>query len=330
MKTKKKIIMLSISILIPALVYLLFLFFGRGESHLREKPFGFESLKINGSYVSSDIMLEERNRFFRKWGRNAEVLFMDEEERNNMFLDEVIERILLEDYIFSRSGKGADEEEVEHYVERFIEPRYSDSGGIRAYMDSRGHSDEDDMEREIIEYIIKQKSMYEVAKEAGISLTEEELDEGYQKHVIQNKKADIKHILISTAAREENEAQDLAWKIYERLQDGENFETLAKSYSDDQDTRENGGNITGLRSGFRGAAFDNAVFALGADGLLEPIEVVNGYEIVYIEKQTEFCRTKDEYKIILTVDKFVQSDEYKKWFDELKQDYDIEISYDNL
>jgi len=37
--------------------------------------------------------------------------------------------------------------------------------------------------------------------------------------------------------------------------------------------------------------------------LLEPIEVARGYEIVYVDKVTDFYRTRDEYAELLTVDK---------------------------
>jgi len=55
--------------------------------------------------------------------------------------------------------------------------------------------------------------------------------------------------------------------------------------------------------------------------LLEPIEVARGYEIV-----SDFYRTRDEYAELLTVDKFMQSDAYKEWFEEYKKNYDIEIT----
>jgi len=60
--------------------------------------------------------------------------------------------------------------------------------------------------------------------------------------------------------------------------------------------------------------------------LLEPIEVARGYEIVYVDKVTDFYRTRDEYAELLTVDKFMQSDAYKEWFEEYKKNYDIEIT----
>jgi len=251
-------------------------------------------------------------------------LRMNDHERNDMLLDQVIERLLLEDYVNNKSGVTATDSEVEDYINRFIKPRYGDSLGT--FMSSQGYTNEEEMKAGIKEYILKHKALYKAAKEKNVTLTEQELDEGYEKHKIQNKKVDIRHIFISSQERGKEEAKKLADEIYNRLKNNEDFETLAKQYSDDEKTKESGGVITELRAGFNEAVFDNAVFTAEAGQLLEPIEVARGYEIVYVDKVTDFYRTRDEYAELLTVDKFMQSDAYKEWFEEYKKNYDIEIT----
>ncbi|WP_265444894.1 peptidylprolyl isomerase [Acetivibrio straminisolvens] len=285
----------------------------------------FEVLKINGTYVSSDIMKEESNKFFEKYKRNAEVLRMNEFERNDMFLDQVIERMLLEDYVNNKSGVTATDSEVEDYISRFVKPRYSDLS-LGTFMSSQGYANEEEMKAGIKEYILRHKALYKAAKEKNVTLTEQELDEGYEKHKIQNKKVNIKHIFISSQERSKEEAKNLADEIYNRLNNNEDFESLAKEYSDDEETRESGGVVEELRAGFNEEVFDNAVFTSEAGQLLEPIEVARGYEIVYVDKVTEFYRTRDEYAELFTVEKFMSSDVYKEWFEEYKKNYDIEIT----
>jgi len=285
----------------------------------------FEVLKINGSYVSSDIMQEESNKFFEKYKRNSEVLRMNDHERNDMFLDQVIERMLLEDYVNNKSGVTATDSEVEDYINRFIKARYSDSS-LGTFMSSQGYANEEEMKMGIKGYILRHKALYKAAKEKNVTLTEQELDEGYEKHKIQNKKVNIKHIFISSQERSKEEAKSLAYEIYDKLKNNENFAALAKQYSDDEETRESGGVIEELRAGFNEAVFDNAVFTSEAGQLLEPIEIARGYEIVYVDKVTDFSRTRDEYAELLTVEKFMQSDAYKEWFEEYKKNYDIEIT----
>lgn len=312
-------------VIIIALVWGDNFFSGRDKPQEPKKDSSFEVLKINGSYVSSDIMKEESNKFYEKWKRNAEVLRMNEHERNDMLLDQVIERMLIEDYVNNKSGVTATDSEVEDYINRFIKLRYSGSS-LGTFMSSQGYATEEDMKVGIKGYILRHKAIYKAAKEKNVTLTEQELDEGYEKHKIQNKKVDIKHIFISSKDRTQEEAKNLAEEIYSRLKNNEDFETLAKQYSDDEDTRESGGVIKELRAGFHEAIFDNAVFAAEAGQLLEPIEVARGYEIVFVDKATDFSRTRDEYAELLTVEKFVDSDMYAEWFEEYKQNYDIEIT----
>lgn len=289
------------------------------------EPFGFEVLKINGSYVSSDIMQEERNKFFERWKRNAEVLRMNDHERTDMILDQIVERILIEDYVNNKSGVTVTDNEVEDYIDRFIRTRYQDSA-LGMFMSSQGYATEEDMKTGIKEYILRHRALYKAAKEKSLTLTEQGLDEGYEKHKIQNKKADIKHIFISAVDRSKEEAENLADEIYDRLKNNEDFDALAKQYSDDDDTRESGGVINDLRAGFHEAVFDNAVFATEAGQLLEPIEVARGYEIVYVDNVISYSRTRDEYTELLIVEKFAESNEYTEWFEEYKQNYDIEIT----
>jgi len=45
---------------------------------------------------------------------------MNDHERNDMLLDQVIERLLLEDYVNNKSGVTATDSEVEDYINRFI------------------------------------------------------------------------------------------------------------------------------------------------------------------------------------------------------------------
>jgi len=73
------------------------------------------------------------------------------------------------------------------------------------------------MKAGIKEYILKHKALYKAAKEKNVTLTEQELDEGYEKHKIQNKKVDIRHIFISSQERGKEEAKKLADEIYNRL-----------------------------------------------------------------------------------------------------------------
>lgn len=325
---KKKKIAITVSLAAVVVIASVWGYFFLTKKDMPEesKPFGFEVLKFNDSYVSTDIMIEERNKFFDKYKRDARVLRMSEEERTDMLLDETIERLVLEDFMFEKSGISVTDTEAEEYINSFIKKRYSDPGELGVFMSSQGYMNEEGMKKGIKEYLLKHKCFFNTAKEKGVTVSDEELSKEYEKHKMQNKKVNLKHIFISNKDRTKEEAKALAQEIYTKLQNKEDFEALAKEHSDDEDTKNIGGVKNDVTAGFHEPSFDNAVFNSEPGQLLEPIEVLRGYEIVYVDKVVDFYRTKEQYAEILTVDKFLESDSYKEWIKELEKDNKIEIT----
>lgn len=69
--------------------------------------------------------------------------------------------------------------------------------------------------------------------------------------------------------------------IYKKLQNGESFEDLANSESDDLSGRKNGGELPWLTTGRTNEIFEDAAFAIkDIDGISEPIEAPYGWHII--------------------------------------------------
>jgi len=288
---------------------------------------GYEALKINGTYVSTDVFREEYNKFYQKYKNNAEMLQKTDEERYELLLNQIINNIVLEDYFENKANVTVSDEEVEAYVAKYVKPRYSTSEEQADYFQKMGFFNEEDMKKYIRNYLIKQQVYFDAAKRYGVTLTDEEKEEAYQTHVTQNIKADIKSILIAVNEnRTKEQAEEIAKTVYSKLKAGESFEELVKQYSDDDGSKENGGLKKNVTAGYNEEQFDAAVFNAKEGQLLEPIELNKGYEIVYVEKIKDLTHPKDEYSEIVLVEKFLNSDEYNEWLDSIKKDYDIEIT----
>lgn len=288
---------------------------------------GSEALKINGTYVSSDVFDEEYLLFYEKYKNNAEMARKTDEERYDLVLEQVINKIVLDDYFTNKINVTVTDGEVDAYVDKYVKPRYSNSEEQAEYFQRMGFADEKAMKDNIKDYLIKQQVYFEAAKKYGITLTDEERDEAYQTHIKHNVKLDIKNILIAiNDNRTKEQAEEIANTVYSKLKAGESFEELAKQYSDDSESKEKGGLTKNLSFGYNPIEFDEAVFNAKEGQLLEPILIPRGYEIVYIEKVKDFTHPKDEYSEIVMVEKFLNSEEYKKWLDSIKQDYDIEVT----
>lgn len=291
------------------------------------KRFGFESLKINGTYVSTDVFSQEYEAFYNKYKTNGEMLQKTDEERNDIFLDKLIEKVVLEDYFANKSGVKVTDEEVDTYVKKYVAPRYSDNEEQASYFEVMGFANEADMKNNIKDYLLKQQVYYTAAQKFGVTITDEERKQKYEEHKISNKKVDIKNILIKIDdKRTKEQAQELANTIYTKLKNGEDFGKLAKEYSDDSDSKDNGGQKKNVLSGNSETDYDNAVFNAKDGQLLEPIYLAKGYEIVYVDKSINFYHPENELVETVIVEKFLNDEKYKQWYESIKKDYKVEIT----
>jgi peptidyl-prolyl cis-trans isomerase SurA len=92
------------------------------------------------------------------------------------------------------------------------------------------------------------------------------------------------HIMLSKSedkAKNEENAQKIK-DIYQKLQQGEKFEDLAKQFSDDKTTSEQGGKLAKISSGqLNSVVFEDAVFSLKNNGdYTKPVETEFGWHII--------------------------------------------------
>lgn len=147
-------------------------------------------------------------------------------------------------------------------------------------------------------------------------VTDTEINNYYNSKIIGDVKAS--HILIKSKAKnsdseevkseKENKAKEKAEEIIKKLNNGEDFSKLAKKYSDDEGTKDNGGDLGYFNTD------DNyeEAFVLAAAALEngkyteEPIKTEYGYEIILkkAEKNKPKLKSvKDKIKTTLAEDK---------------------------
>lgn len=297
------------------------------ENVSESAKFGFEALKINGEYISADVFNEEYRLFYEKYKNNGEMIQKTDEERYDILLDEITNKFVLEDYFENKANVKVSDEEVEDYVAKYVKPRYSNSEEQSAYFQRMGFADEVDMKKNIEDYLIKQQVYFDAATKYGITLTGEESNEAYQIHKQHNIKVDIKNILIAiNDSRTKEQAEEIAKNVYSKLKEGESFEELVLQYSEDSESKENGGKKENVTQGYNGADFDKVVFSAKEGQLLEPIYLTKGYEIIYIQKVRDFTHPQEEYSETVLVEKFLNSEKYDEWLESIKKDYQIEIT----
>lgn len=110
----------------------------------------------------------------------------------------------------------------------------------------------------------------------------------------ESKKIHIAHVLIRTnpkMSKEEREALSTkAHEVYSRANSSEDFEALAKAYSDDKLSGKKGGDLGWIKQGAIDTAFSNKVFTMKQGDISEPIVTPFGFHIVKVLDQAKIVK----------------------------------------
>lgn len=158
--------------------------------------------------------------------------------------------------------------------------------------------------------------------EPQISITDEEIKKYFEENkdmFAQEKQVKASHILVET--------EEAAQEVVEKIADGEDFAELAKKYSTDAMTKENGGDLGFFTSGQMTEEFEEAAFAMKVGEISAPVKTEYGYHIIKVAEVKEaqeatFEGSKTEVRDILFAQK--SQEKYDSWILELRQEYKIE------
>ena len=115
--------------------------------------------------------------------------------------------------------------------------------------------------------------------------------------------------------------------ILAQLKNGADFAELAKKYSDDTGTKNNGGDLGFFERRMMVKEFDEAAFNLGINEISEPIKTQFGYHIIkLLEKKSypDFASEKENLKQIFKQTRYQA--EYDKLVDSLRQKYNYKLN----
>ena len=160
-----------------------------------------------------------------------------------------------------------------------------------------------------------------------IDITEDEMKEYFEENKESfNEEEQVKasHILV----KDEKTAKE----VIEKLNAGEDFAELAKEYSTDEGSAEEGGDLGYFEYGDMVEEFSEAAFNLEEGEISEPVKSDYGYHIIKVTgkkeaKEATFEDHKEEIKTIL-FDNEINS-KYQDWLDETKDKYKIKNSLDS-
>jgi len=183
---------------------------------------------------------------------------------------------------------------------RGIDQMFS-SGYFTAYLKESGMT-EAEYRKLWEEYLIMNKLDEYV--ESTIQLSNEEIEKVITENPAKTYNYNVRHILFSTfkdasntipmSDEEVKAVQQEANEVLARINAGEDFATLAKEYSDDPGSRDNGGLYENIHEGEFVTEFNLVMTQMLQPGevMSIPIKTEYGYHIIKLESKTQFNETE--------------------------------------
>jgi parvulin-like peptidyl-prolyl isomerase len=219
--------------------------------------------------------------------------------------DEVDKRL---DELKQQFFKGKDEEETEKKYQ--------------AELKKQGLTDEQ-VRNDIRTRLLSEKIFKEVTKD--VTVTDQAVQAFYDESKSQFEtpaSREVRHILVKQKAR--------AQSLYRQLRGGANFGALAKKFSQDPASKDQGGKFT-AQKGATVAPFDKAVFALDTGELSRPVKTQFGWHVIEAVSDVKPKSTKPltevEGQIRQQLLQQEQNDAMNKWVARLKERLDDETVY---
>jgi len=246
----------------------------------------------------------------------------------------IIEQMVEEKLILSEAKKfdiEIEQDKIEAHIEQIKESFPSEEDFEQA-LEAQDLTLKDLRDRFHNQEIMKKAVDYFVRFEIKIDPKEIRLFfESHQEEFLQPQKARVKNIFIRMdESGNEEETLETAKMVLERLRRGDDFEELAKSYSQGA-SAEDGGDMGFIEKGQLIKEIDEAIFSLLPGEFTDVIKTPSGYRIFKVEekrpqKQLSFSEVQDSIENILYGEKFTQA--FKEWMDELRQNAYISIKVD--
>ncbi|WP_331489741.1 peptidylprolyl isomerase [Tepidibacter hydrothermalis] len=172
----------------------------------------------------------------------------------------------------------------------------------------------------------------------SLEINDEKLKEYYDNNKEQYKKEEVKasHILFKTVGddmkpvsdEDKKAAKKKADDILVRAKNGEDFASLAKEYSEDTVSGNNGGDLGYFGKGVMVPEFEKVAFGMNPGEISDLVESQFGYHIIkVIDKVNEiipFEDVKNQIKVNM------ETDSYKEKIQQLEKDTKIEKHEKNI
>ncbi|HMB18309.1 MAG TPA: peptidyl-prolyl cis-trans isomerase [Gaiellaceae bacterium] len=220
-------------------------------------------------------------------------------------------------------GVDVSDEAVDKRIDEYIKERHKgDRKAFEAELKQQGLSDA--QARDIIRGNLVQEGIYKKVT-SDVKIDDKAIKDYYAKNKSQYGTPDtrvVRHVLVKDRA--------LAKRLYNELKAGGNWNTIAKKYSQDPASKNQGGKMTATR-GQLVPEFEEVAFSLGKDQISIPIKTQYGWHVIQALSKTKkgtstpFNQVKDAIRQQLAQDG--KNKEMEKWVADMRKDLKDDTAY---
>jgi parvulin-like peptidyl-prolyl isomerase len=262
------------------------------------------------------------------------------EERMTFFKTQALNQLIGQELLYQQAKKEkvkVKKAEIEEELKK-IKNRYPDEKAFNEDIKRKGLT-ADEIKKGLERYLLITKIMKTKEKEIDekVVINDEDLLPYYEKNkdkFILPEQIRIRQIMISVdpgaGDQEWKEAEKRAGEISGKAIKGEDFVKLAREFSDDKETRENGGDVGLMHKGqMPMPEIEEFAFSLKAGDISQPVRTIYGYLVIKVEekrpqKLLQFSElNKDLLKTELSDS--IKRSQREEWLKGLKEKADIKI-----
>jgi peptidyl-prolyl cis-trans isomerase C len=220
-------------------------------------------------------------------------------------------------------GIDVSDEAVDKRVDQYIKERHQGSKKkFQAEIKAQGLSEP--QARDIIRANLIQEAVYNKVT-SDVKVTDKDIEAYYKKNKAQYGTPEtrtVRHVLVKQKA--------LADRLYNQLRGGGDWKAIARKYSQDPASKNEGGRMTATK-GALVPEFERTAFTIGNNGISKPVKTQYGWHIIQAlspvkkSKATPFKQVKEAIRQQLIQDK--RNKEMETWVADMRKDLDKETAY---
>ena len=197
-----------------------------------------------------------------------------------------------------------------------------DEEAYKAELEKQGITEEQVL-KDLRTRMLSEKIFEQITSE--VEVTDADIQAYYEENKSQFEQPasrEVRHILVKTKAK--------ADQIHRQLENGADFAKLAKQFSQDPASAEQGGSFT-AQKGATVAPFDEAAFELETGELSDPVKTQFGWHIIEAVGDVEEANTQEladvEEQIASTLEEEKKNARINEWVQELQDRFADQIAY---